>query len=229
MGDYDFNLTRTEIIESAYRKLGTLSPGQILSGEQMEVGIKALNLIVKAWRDKGIWLWTHKKYTQSLATTDKDYTLNQEILSIDRAYVRDGTTDCELEVISYREYELILDKSVTGRLPTVCALDYTVDAPVLYLYPTPVFTGSLNLYYIATTKLKDMDTASGTPEIPSEHLIALIYDLVSFLSDDEGIDLKERNYFDNKAEMKIREAKKRDIDPSESVVLSAFPSRRRFH
>ena len=54
--DYDFILTRDELIDESYRKIGVLADGENISSEQLDTANKKLNLIIKAWEGNGIYL-----------------------------------------------------------------------------------------------------------------------------------------------------------------------------
>lgn len=58
LSDYDFNTTRNEIIERAYRIIGKLDPGDTLPGDMMVQAVIALNSLVKSWQSKHVFLWT---------------------------------------------------------------------------------------------------------------------------------------------------------------------------
>ncbi len=224
--DYDFNLTRNQIIESAYRKIGLLDSGQVLSGSQQVEGNLALNVVLKDWRNKGIFLWTHLKQTVNLVNADRDYTLGNDVLHIDKAYYTTSNTDIDVAVVTYREYLEITNKTSTSNTPECVALDYNVNTRTLWVYPTP--SASLTLTILTVIRQKDMDTSSGTPEVPKEYLRALIYDLASDLADDARIDLRERGFLNNKADNLMAQNKKRDIDYSdENVVSGSFPTLRK--
>ena len=54
---YNFDLTVSQIISSALRKIRVLSRGESLKSYQSADGMQALNLMVKAWQGEGIGIW----------------------------------------------------------------------------------------------------------------------------------------------------------------------------
>lgn len=56
-GSFDFNLTTNEIVELSNKMVNALPEGQVLSNEQYSTGKKMLNMMVKSWRSKNIFLW----------------------------------------------------------------------------------------------------------------------------------------------------------------------------
>ena len=223
--DYDFNLTRNQIIEAAYRKTGVLDSGEPLSGTEISEGNLALNIIIKDWRNKGIFLWEHSKKTQSLSASTSSYTLGNDVIHLEKAYYTSDNTDTPVEVISYSHYLDIRNKSSESSNPTHVALDYATSTRTLWVYPTP--NASLTLTYLAVLRGKDLETANGNPQVPQELLRTLIYDLANDLADDVRLDLKERGYLAGKSEGLMMQAKRRDVEHETSPrVLSAFPRRR---
>lgn len=55
---YNFSLTRTQIIEEAFRLLVILGAGQSLTNEQLSRGVFWLNSILASWQMDGMHLWT---------------------------------------------------------------------------------------------------------------------------------------------------------------------------
>ena len=78
VADYDFALTRNEIIEMAHRKVGALSLGQGLSAEQIDSGVKQLDGMVKSWQNEHVFLWTQRIETVDLVGSDPDYALSTD-------------------------------------------------------------------------------------------------------------------------------------------------------
>ncbi len=223
--DFDFNYTRSQIIERAYRIIGHLAPGDSLSGDDSTVGILVLNEVLKEWQNEGVFLWQAVEGTQSISSGDATYVLNNDILSIDACRYVNGSSEEPLEIIPYRKYLEIPDKDSTGA-PLCIALNYSTPQRTLYVYPTPNATYSLK--YLGTQRLQDLDTSSGNPAIPQHLLSALVYKLASALADEKGIDLKERQWIEEKGSMKLRKAMNKDYEAETySFTTSAFPGRGR--
>lgn len=69
-GSYNYNLTRDEIIESALRKLGVVADGDNATADQLAVGAKTVNSIVKEWQNEGLLAWAVEWATQTLSASD---------------------------------------------------------------------------------------------------------------------------------------------------------------
>jgi hypothetical protein len=206
LSDYDFNTTRNEIIERAYRIIGKLDPGDTLPGDMMVQAVIALNSLVKSWQSKHVFLWTLRDFTQSLTPSVASYSLalsDPPIYAIDRAYIRINNIDTKLDVASWRQYWDIQDKTSTGD-PTMVALD-TQITPTLYVWPVP--QEPRTIHFTAIVKLKDFDTANGNPDFPVRYADALTFGLAHALSFEYGLPLAERREIERQYQNNFAEAK----------------------
>jgi hypothetical protein len=189
--DYDFNQTRTEIIERAYRIIGKLSLGETLSGEMHQQAVIALNSMVKSWQSRNIFLWTIREFTLPLVVGTKSYSLaatDPKVYALDRAYIRINGDDTNIDIASFRQYVDIFDKNSSGD-PSLVALD-TQLSPTLYVWPVPQVTRTL--YYTGIVRLKDFDVAGNNPDFPVHYIEAITFGLAHKLSSEYGLPLDER-------------------------------------
>lgn len=204
--DYDFNVTRNEIIERAYRIIGKLSPGEVLSAEMYQQAIIALNSMVKSWQSKHVFLWTIVEFTQGLTAGQASYSLSStdpSVYAIDRAYVRINNIDHPCTVASFRQYVDIPDKTSAGD-PTVVALNGQIT-PTLFVWPVP--TQTRLLYYSGIVKLKDFDTAAGTADFPVRYIEAITFGLAHKLSFEYGRPIQEQRELERQFQAEFGEAK----------------------
>jgi hypothetical protein len=204
--EYDFNVTRTEIIERAYRIIGKLSVGDTLSAEMLSQAIIALNSMVKSWQSKHVFLWTVREFTQSLSAGIASYSLaasDPPIYAIDRAYLRIDNMDRSVDVASWRQYVDIVRKDAPGD-PSVVALNSQL-VPTMYVWPVP--TQTRTLYYTGVVKLKDFDTAGGNPDFPVRYVEALTFGLAHKLACEYGLSIAERRELERQYQSEFAEAK----------------------
>lgn len=71
----NFTLDRDEVIELAYKKFGGFTTGQTLTAEKVADASKTLNMMLKAFQQKGLKLWLRKRATVFLAKDDSQYGL----------------------------------------------------------------------------------------------------------------------------------------------------------
>lgn len=219
--DWDFKLTRNEIIQRALRLVGALSTGEVVSAEQYQQGYDALNSIIKGWQARHVFLWAMKTGTVSILTSTKSYTLTEDppIIYIERAWIRKTNDDNPMELISWSQYQDIPDKDSTGE-----PYQYTIDnksAQTLWVWPKP--DANYTMAYLAYTKLSDWDSSSGTGDLPAKWQQALTWTLAHELGFEYGLKLGEIQLLEKQAEKFFREAQGSDIDRTDTPFLkSAF-------
>jgi hypothetical protein len=72
----DFNLARDEIVNEAYREIGVKTPGRALTSEEMNDGVRSLNIMIKSWEAAGIYLWKETEGTLFLVPSQNSYRLD---------------------------------------------------------------------------------------------------------------------------------------------------------
>lgn len=59
--DYSFNMTRDEIIREAFEIIGVYNPADTMSSEDLQKGVRTLNLMIRSWEANKIYLWTNQE------------------------------------------------------------------------------------------------------------------------------------------------------------------------
>jgi hypothetical protein len=72
-GSKDFSVTRTQIIEAAYRKIGIFDIGEGVSGEQSSAASLALNMLIKEWLARGADIHLRQDMTLFLQPNQTSY------------------------------------------------------------------------------------------------------------------------------------------------------------
>lgn len=137
---YNSNLNRNALIESAYRSIGVLAPGVTLSGELLNEGIEAVNLIVRELDATGKWLWgIGAPSTITLVANTFVYAsangLPTNILELMTATYRDATAqDWPLTILTAEGYDRLGNKTETGEPTAVYLADHRdVGSQTLYV------------------------------------------------------------------------------------------------
>lgn len=217
--DFDYLATRNEIIEGAFRIVGALEKGQSLTAELLDQGIKALQLLVKSWSNKHLFLWSFDQSSFPTVSGQEVYTTSDLsgdddlIIGLDKAWYVDSNEDIPLEVISYSRYLDIYDKETNSGTPTAIAFKPTPE-PTFYIWPSPdaVYT----IKTLAVYPLKDFDAAASSGDVPARFQRALKYALAEDLFDEYPGPMNERQYVQNKAAVLFMEAKHSD-EPVETT------------
>lgn len=160
-----FNLARNEIINTALRKLGVLSSGEVASGTHLAEAQQALNVMIQDWQNEDIFLWTQSDDLQLLTADTLSYSLDANIIEISNVFFRHNGIDTVLTPLSREEYKALADKDLTGT-PSRYYIDSQLANPVLYLWPvyqysTKVATGTDANKYLCT-----VDHASSSDNKP---------------------------------------------------------------
>ncbi len=224
--DFDYLATRNEIIEGAFRIVGVLEAGQVLTAEQLDQGIKALQLLIKSWSNEHLFLWSFDQtsFATVVAQETYDSTLDQTIIGLDKAWIVDTNEDIPIEVVSYSRYLDIVDKETNSGRPVLIAYKST-PAPSFYLWPSPdaIYT----IKGLCVFPLEDFDVANASGDVPARFQRALKYGLATDLFDEYPGPINERVFVQKKAAELFETAKIFDM-PTETTneVEGLFRSKR---
>lgn len=215
--DYDFILTRNELIEEAYRKIGALGDGQNISAGQLSTGNLKINSILKSWSGEGIHLWTVLTDTITTVAGTASYTVptSNGLRYIDKAYLVDGANDVPIERMSLDEYEDIEDKASQGKPVN---FSHRPAEGKVYLWQVPNQVWTIKLHGVRP--LADWESSSSTGEFPASWQNALRYALAVDLGEDNTIPLKEIQYLRAVAVDEKRKARGKEIDRAEDPCVN---------
>lgn len=227
--DYDFYLTREKIIRRALSMVGAYHEGEILSAYKKNQGIETLNTMVKAWQTKGTFLWTEKPVLVALSNGVDDYAMPSDangspLFCIDKAFIRDGTDDKPLSVVSWRDYQGISNKADTG-FPSRISHDQANGRFYVHLVPNE----AMNLYVFGLAKLKDFESDSAGGDFPARWDRALVFGLAYDLSFEFLTSQGKKEELKREAEGAFLQAKSTEIWSSsdEKRIASCYPTRRK--
>jgi hypothetical protein len=137
----NFNVTRNDLIDLAYKDLGVLAEGETLSADLLNTGIKKLNLIMREHDLAGKHLWAISLSSITLVANTFVYTtsngLSSSALSIVSASYRNTSGNDEpLDVLTTEQYEMLENKTETGDPRYVYLTENTtVSSKSLYVVP----------------------------------------------------------------------------------------------
>lgn len=210
--DYDFLLTRNELINEAYRKIGDLSDGNSASSEQVDTANKKLNLIIKALGEDGVHLFTNINETLSLVASTQNYAIPTDngLSIVDKCYVVDGNNDYNLERITFHQFKDIYSKSDAGR-PYLFSQDPSDDSLNFYPVPQQAYTVKI----LGIRKLKDWDDPNDTGEFPARWINTLKYALAVELAEDASCPISQITYFRGIAQVEYMRARGKESNRSD--------------
>ncbi len=175
-----FDLTRDQIIRLAFQYAGIVGAGQQPDANQIAMASDMLNMGLKSLQNDGIILRTVDRTTTTLVAGQAQYTCASDTLDIDdrTVYVTTGTaattqsTDLRLESISRGMYMELSNKLITGQ-PTQIYVEKGATVS-FFLYPAPDSNWT-SVTFPRVRLLRDMDTGSVTPDLPSKYLKYLAF------------------------------------------------------
>lgn len=187
-----FDLSRDQIIRSAYQLCGVVSAGQQPNANQISMASEYLNMGLKSLQNDGIILRTIDRTTTTLVAGQAQYTCASDTLDIDdrSVYVTTGTagttqsTDLKLLSIPRGTYMEMSLKLIQGQ-PTQIYVEKGA-AVSFFLYPTPS-ADWVSVTYPRVRLLADMDSGSVTPDLPSKYLKYVTYMLAADLALSHGL------------------------------------------
>jgi len=174
--------TCRDIVTAALMKIGVAANGQAPSAHDFNLGMKALNRLLKALQNRGLNLWTTASQTVTL-TTSASYTLDPERpLDILSCRLKRGGVELPMQRMTREEYDRLPVKTSTG-LPTTFYYDRQREAARLYVWPVLATAGGETLQITYTREIADL-TAADAVDVPSEFYDAVVYGLAARLADD---------------------------------------------
>lgn len=226
MTDFDYIAQRNDIIEEALAIVNVKRDGQPLSAAQIAEAATSLNLLVKSWTNKHVFLWNQvlEDITTVASTVSYNSGFTPQALGIDKAAVVFGDRDKEISVITFSQYQGIEDKTREGE-PQYIAFHQVDRVATIYLYPAPdaVYT----VKFLLVLPLKDMDDADGYGDVTAQFQLALAYGLARLLHSKYPDEPSKMKRVADMSQEFFLEACRGDRQiPSDDRIDSLFPSRR---
>lgn len=217
--DYDFLLTRNELIEQAWRKIGVLPQGETMSAEQLSDAVARLNMIVNEWTVDGVFVWRRFPVEMTLGVNTSEYEFPDDaaepvIETIDSAFVRINNIDTELEYLNFREFQQISNKEATG-VPVVFSLDHKES--IIHFWPTPTVADTVLLWCVA--RLRDWGDEDESGDFPARWQRSLFYALVCDLLEDNPSTSLSRREMEAKADKLYMRARRGESDNSDNEFV----------
>lgn len=189
----DFSLTATQIVEEARSLLGINADEESLSATELTKGLRALNMMLKAWQADGVYLWTYTEGTLTLVQSQESYSFaaagdfTTVPFDIVQMRITRNSTDLEMYELSREEYYRLPNKTNEG-YPTQFFYDRQRSSGTLYVWPSPDSTaGTLKFTYRRI--IMDLDASSDNMDLPQEWYQAVVYNLASNLIPRYGVQL----------------------------------------
>ena len=186
----DFNLDLNAIIEEAFERCGQ----ELRSGYDFRTARRSLNLLLLAWANRGVNLWTIEQGSIPLVTGVATYDLPANTVDLLEHVIRTGSDTNQIDInitrISVSTYSTIPNKNATGR-PIQVWIDRKTGAtssasvvqyPTITVWPTPDPSTTYTFYYWRLRRMKDAGDGINGEDIPFRFLPCMVAGLSYMLS-----------------------------------------------
>lgn len=185
------SVTGRDLVSACMRLIGALAPGETSNATEATDGLASINRMIDSWSNEGLLVYSVTQESPfSLVPGDGTVTLGTSgdittrPMSVERAIVRNGTTDFPLNIISSEEYTSIQSKILESSLPNCIYDDGGYPQRILYLYPVPSAAYQLILW--TKRPITTIATLDTTISLPPGYERALVYNGAIELSADYG-------------------------------------------
>jgi hypothetical protein len=184
-------MTGRDLVTASLRLIGATAPGESLAASEATDGLAALNRMLDSWSNDGMLIHAITAETPyTLTVSDGSYTIGASgdittrPMSIEKAVIRDGTTDYPLMRLTLSEYSAIVDKSQESTYPTHFYDDGGYPQRTIKLWPVPSAAHSLVLW--TKRPLTQVATLDTSLSLPQGYERALVYNLAVEVSPEYG-------------------------------------------
>lgn len=172
-GTINSTLTVREIGEEALTLLSVLGAGQTMSGDDGQLVLRRLNLMLKSWQADGVNLWRESEVSQVVLAGDIETLLTPRPVDIQSARIVTGY-ERTLARWERGEYDQIPNKTSLG-IPSCYFLDQRRDETYVRLWP--VQNADMTLIYTAARVIEDVTDLEQTLDIPQMWIECACYAL----------------------------------------------------
>ena len=178
-GSYDFNLDIDQVIQEASELIG----GEETLGHTPQSASRSINLLLNDWQNRGVLLWSTFTTAVTVSASVTTYDLSDSVTDALIVTVKTSAAAAETQLtrISYEEYNVIPNKTQTGRA-TQYAVKRNINNPTIHLYPVPSNSSDI-LTVEGIRQLEDVNKSAGqNADIPKRFLPCLTYGLAYHLA-----------------------------------------------
>lgn len=184
--------TALDHITGAARLIGVAYKGEALSADEAADGLAALNDMLASWSNDDLLTYAYEWNNFSLTAGVASYLMGEgqtfndtRPINIAAAFVRSGSTDYQLQLISPEQYELEIPvKTVSSTIPQYLSYDNAYPYPTIRIYPVPATNNSLYMLY--NKPLETIASLDTTVDLPPGWNRAIKYNLAIEMAPEFG-------------------------------------------
>lgn len=219
-GNANWNMTRDQIINAAFRKIGVSVDGATASPTQLVNAQEALNNIVFSLYAQGMPVWAMTTVSFPLVQGQTTYPVGlglgtgplniQAPLKVTQAWSRDANsleTDIPMNIYTQYNYNLLSTKINQG-YPVHLWYQPLNQAGNLTVWPAPdAYSAQYRtVFFVYQRAFDEFDSGTDTPDFPQVWLEPLVYSLAHRLAPEFGLPLAEQDKLNETANQLITNA-----------------------
>jgi len=146
--------TGQTLVDRAGRLLGIVSSGTSLTSEESADALIAINAMLDSWRNDRLMCYALQDESLTLVDGDSSYTIGSggqlnttRPVSIEGCYCRASDIDYTVRLISFEEWNAIVDKTASSDIPEVAYYEPTMATGTLQVWPVP---NTANVLHVTT-------------------------------------------------------------------------------
>lgn len=160
--------TARDIITDALVEIGVVGIGQSPDANDLEVGRRRLNWLLKSWQNEGLNLWRDDEITIPWPAYTVEGDLDQQYTDILALSVaRSSTNNQQIMRWEADDYARLPNQLQTGDFPTMYNLYRGVDALRLRLWPVP--SQDITLYASGSRVIYDVEDLDDNLDLPQQY------------------------------------------------------------
>jgi hypothetical protein len=184
--------TAGDLIKGAMRLGGVLASGETPSAAEQADGLSALNDMLDSWSTENLFVhsrtreelsWTAGQASRTWGASGNFATARP--LEVESAAILLNGTEQHLHICNPQEWQAIVQKTLTGSLPTHFYMEGTAPNATVYLWPVP--SGTVTLVTYTLKPLTRFATAATDVDLPPGYFRALRYNLWIELAPEYGL------------------------------------------
>lgn len=182
--------TARGIITSSLRKIGAITKNETPSSDEANDALQTLNDLIASWSNDSTKVYAQTLEDFTLTANDGEYTIGSggnfnttRPIKIIKAYIRSGTVDYPVSIVSNENFANIDVKSTSG-IPEYLNYDNAYATGTIKLYPIP--SENYTLYLLSEKIITSFANISADVTLPPGWERALIYNLAIELAPEYG-------------------------------------------
>jgi hypothetical protein len=196
--------TVRKIITGAMRLLGLVQANMVPTDAEIQVGIRALNVLMDSWSNDRLMIFKLQPYYFQTVGGQQDYTLGptgdwviERPMRIEEAYVDltsnagNGlqTTSLPISIANDSQWSSIVTKRVQTQIPNIMYDNGNYPNRTISLYPIP--TGAITIVLWLWQPLLKFDSIDDTISLPKGYVRSIRFNLACELAPDYGREASE--------------------------------------